>query len=305
MKTTINIFLAIMVFFTSCNYIKDPLVPVAQVNENCDTIFNFSPTTNTKKNVLIEDFTGHNCNNCPTAAAIATNMSDSASVAEIIVVALHADVGAFNSVQNNPDGSYSTDWRTEEAIQIFNYFVPGSGLPAGMINRIQTAGNYNVLYWNWASFISNNTGYSQPADVSIQSKAEMLSDRTICLKVEVEFLNSMNGNYRVASYLVEDSIVDWQKMPNNSNNPNYLHRHVKRDMFGHIGINEGNTSGTGNIWGDEIPGSTFNVGDKFRFISSLDKVKASWKKQHLYVVTFVFDNNTKEIIQVIEKKVSY
>ena len=66
----------IIIAFTSCDVIDDPIIPF-------DGAYNsalygeppvFTITEQTGKNVLIEDFTAHQCGNCPPAAVIADDI---------------------------------------------------------------------------------------------------------------------------------------------------------------------------------------------------------------------------------------
>ena len=49
----------------------------------------FSENTNTNRNVLIEDYTGHHCNNCPNAATIAHDI-EVANPTRVFVASIHA-----------------------------------------------------------------------------------------------------------------------------------------------------------------------------------------------------------------------
>lgn len=290
---------------TSCDKVDFPNVPKVVVNAACDTAFTFSSVSSATRNVLVEDFTGHTCGNCP-GAAHQLDLLHGTYGDQIVAVSIHPNT-SFNQVASG-SGKYETDWRTEEAEQIFTEFNMPSSLPRLMINRVQSTPPFYFFNANQlASEIPSRVG--QQANFSIQAEGALLNDRTICAKVEVEILADLTGDYSLLNYLVEDSITDWQTVypgihPNydtgasSDSYNNYVHRHVLRDVFGHFGINEGGTAGTGSIWGTEINGA-LTTGQKKQFVLSLPPISSNWDEHHLSIVSFVYDRNTREVLQVL------
>jgi thiol-disulfide isomerase/thioredoxin len=91
-----------------------------------------------EQKVLIEDFTGFRCGNCPAAADIANNLYK-AYKGKLIVLGIHSGP-TFAS----PRGKlYSTDFRTTVGEELFNTFLGATGgQPNGMVNR---AGDGNKI----------------------------------------------------------------------------------------------------------------------------------------------------------------
>jgi len=293
----------------SCDKVEFPNVPSTELNQDCDTIFSFSSSTSNTRNILVEDFTGHLCGYCP-AASYEIDQLHSTYGDQIIGLALHANT-SFNTPQVG-SGKYETDWRIEETEQIFDAFDIPASLPRIMINReYSTAPFYffNVAQMN--TEIVNRIG--QLADFSIKTKGSMLADRTICAQVEIELLNTVSGDYGLVTCLVEDSIIDYQTVypgqhPDyvgavDDTYPNYIHKHVLRDIIGHYGVNEGGSALTGSIWGDEISGA-LTVGEIKQFIVSSTPLDSEWDETHMYIVTYIFDDFTKEVVQVTKSKIT-
>jgi len=272
----------------TCDKVDLPNIGTVTVNESCDTIFSFSAATEMHRNILVEDFTGHLCGNCPEAAHELDQLHDIYGDT-LIVISIHPNT-SFNEVQTGT-GKYETDWKIEEAEQIFDAFNMPSSLPRVMINREE----------------------SSPADFAIKCSGNVLADRSVCAKIEIELLNNVTGSFQIVSCLVEDSITDYQtvypgKHPgytgaSDDTYSNYMHRHVLRDLFGHYGVNEGGAALSGSIWGDAITGST-NAGDIKQYVISSSPMPALWDENHLYIVSYVFDDSTKEVLQVIETKIT-
>jgi len=312
MKKRLFIALAVgTVLVSSCDKVELPNIGSVDTNTSCDTVFSFSTPTQSNRNVLVEDFTGHLCGNCPGAAYELELLHDIYGDT-LIVMGLHPNT-SFNVPQTG-SGKYETDWRYEEAEQVMAEFAIPSSLPRLMINRTESTPPFFFFNANQlASAVPAVMG--QAADFSIKLSGSTLADRTVCAKVEVELLNTMSGSYSVVSCLVEDSITDYQTCyagqhpdytgAGDDTYSNYTHRHVMRDVFGHYGIVEdaGATPLTGSIWGDPITGTTV-AGDIKQFVISSTPMDAAWDETHMYIVSFVYDDATKEVLQVVQTKVA-
>lgn len=293
----------------TCDKVDLPNIGTVTVNESCDTIFSFSAATEMHRNILVEDFTGHLCGNCPEAAHELDQLHDIYGDT-LIVISIHPNT-SFNEVQTGT-GKYETDWKIEEAEQIFDAFNMPSSLPRLMINREESSPPFYFFNTNQLSTeVPSRIGES--ADFAIKCSGNVLADRSVCAKIEIELLNNVTGSFQIVSCLVEDSITDYQtvypgKHPgytgaSDDTYSNYMHRHVLRDLFGHYGVNEGGAALSGSIWGDAITGST-NAGDIKQYVISSSPMPALWDENHLYIVSYVFDDSTKEVLQVIETKIT-
>ena len=120
---------------------------VANANLPCDSInpsndcccystFNcFEETSNIVQKVLIEDFTGHKCQNCPEAAEELHILQDSYEN-QVIGIAIHA--GFFAEPNSAVAPFLTTDFRTEKGTEIHDFFG-ANAYPVGMVNRVDYA----------------------------------------------------------------------------------------------------------------------------------------------------------------------
>jgi hypothetical protein len=283
-----------LLFFSACEKIEHPYVKENKPCEVCDTNFVFSGNLQTTKNALIEEFTGHTCVNCPSGTAEIRNLQNIFGD-KLISVGIHGG-STFAQPQNNINGKYKTDFRTQYGIDVEQYFQVNS-IPVGMVNRMDYSSNHLKGKTLWNAAVQNVT--SQNADVSLRHNIHYDEpSKSICINTEIKFIKQLNGNYNLIHYLVEDSIVDWQYNDHLLGDPaygdgdvaNYVHRHVLRAVYGN------------DLWGRNFAQGIVAAGTVFYDLSSFCTIKAIWNVQHLKVVSFVFDNQSKEIVQVIETK---
>ena len=135
MKSQLNKLIAISVF--SIFYLEgcketcpavDFSVPIAS-----DTVtVPFDATLSTQeRNVLLEDFTGVRCVNCPDGHLVAASIINTYSPGRVVVVAEHDTLGLLTGPY--PFGHY--DFRTTEAKDIIALLGGISSKPIGAIDR--------------------------------------------------------------------------------------------------------------------------------------------------------------------------
>lgn len=272
--------------FSSCDVLEGPF----------DEKIAVDTTAGPKRKILLEDFTGHTCGNCPCAAKEAMRL-DTAFEGRIIIVASH--VGFFAEPYANGT-KFRSDFRTPAGTEVNDYFqIDAQGLPQGMVNR-KEFNNARVLSSTaWSSAISpfvTDTNLSKHPDAAITIGATYNSaNRTASIDVNSKYLNVGNSNHQLVVYVVEDSIINWQKFYASCGGvdkdvPDYVHRHMLRGAVN-------------STWGDPLytSGSTIPIGTSINknYTQVLDP---SWDEKHIYFVAFIQDNVTKEVIQVEEVK---
>jgi hypothetical protein len=283
-------FLILTALFFSCDKID---APYAEVNvSSIDTLQFPSPSfainPDEPRRVLIEDFTGHTCGNCPTAAIQLENLITS-SGGKVIGVAIHA--GETFAAPAPP--TYPEDYRTEVGDAIDAQFgITSAGQPNGMVNRIKTGNVYYTIPNAWSNRVNAILNNTPQADAQIGIKAYYDEEKErIIAYVHAGFLTSLSGNFRLAAYAIEDSVIGDQKWYNqglpNDHDENYVFNHTLR----------GNVS---SLWGEDIAVNP-QAGSVYRKVWVL-KLKPEWKPKHMKVVAFVYNKDNFEIIQPGEAK---
>ena len=272
-------YLLIIIVFAlwSCDKIEPPYTEEGSVAE-------------TGKKVLIEDFTGHLCNNCPRAHRELEHLK-SIYGDQLISIGIH--VGNF--AQPLTENYFGEDFRTETGNELNDFFgADDAGLPNGMVNMRKVNGNYLLSYTEWGSVVATILAEPQKLDLTTTAEFDTATrklDVTVTAKV-LKYFKADEG-LKICVYLTEDSIVGWQKDAENEGGediPDYVHRHVLR----------GSLNGT---WGETINIDPTVYGSETDYKITGFSVDTSYNYKQCYVIPFVYDAKTLEIIQADEAKI--
>jgi thiol-disulfide isomerase/thioredoxin len=295
-KIVSAVLVGLVMLMAGCDYVDQPYT-VPGPNGCTVSEPSFTPRTSPVRKVLVEDITGHRCGNCPRAAETIENLMNTYGE-QIIALGLHSELSQdFTDVYSsdtlvNPSLKFSYDFRTVTATQIDEHFgVSTAGLPNGMVNRKNYGGSVVAGYTTWSTHVASELTLPQQMDIQLKNFWTP-ADSSICSFYFVEALADLNANYKICMFIMEDSIVNWQKdyAASPTDIPAYLHRHVLR----------GSVNGT---WGTAVNSNTV-IADGEQFIQGFStKIDPSkWNIHHLYIVAFVYDATTFEVIQAEETK---
>ncbi len=194
----------------------------------------FVSTEPQKKNVLIEEFTGRGCQNCPDGHIIANAIHNSYPD-RVSLVSIHSQSGLSPASYPNLNTSLSAT--------IFSAF-DGSSIPTAVINR-STADKQSRTAW------SALAGEELMKDAIVNVDGVVMIDeatRMATIIVEAYYTgDSESSTNYLTIYMVQDNILGYQS--NGSNNPSqvvdgtYSHMHVLR-------------SAVTPTWGDEVTTTT-------------------------------------------------
>ena len=254
---------------------------------SCDVIDqpfkgNVQDTTSTQqqRNVLIEDFTGHRCKNCPKASKAIEALVD-AYGSRIIGLSIHAGPGNFT----NTNTDYPTDFTTPEGKAIQNFFGTNF-LPVGMVNRENWTASGNghwSPYTNWPTLSSE--AIDSTLNIALEASASVNNGN---LEVSAKGLPQMGllHDLNIAVLIKESNIVSPQLMPDDTRDSNFLHMNVLRD---YVTDTWGESFGTSPM----LPGDTLSGNYTIAWNSD-------WVQSNAAVVVYVFNPTNYRILQVIE-----
>jgi thiol-disulfide isomerase/thioredoxin len=164
-------------------------------------VFAALPIGEAVQHVLIEDFTAHQCGNCPDAAIIASQIAEDHGDA-VSVMAIHA-----GNLANTDDDHFDTDWTTVEG-DLFWDQLDFQANPLGRINRIGGAGNF----WapaQWADKTSEQL--ANTPQVGLQVVHDWVPENNhLNVHVHGTFYEEISGPIQVALLILESNIYDYQ-----------------------------------------------------------------------------------------------
>lgn len=251
----------------------------------------FSQNTNTQRNVLIEDFTGHRCNNCPNAGNLLHNLVE-ANPNRVFGAGIHTSSLGMSSFQET-NTEYPTILYNDEALEIGTFFgaQPGTtfqGNPHGAVSRVPNGTDNTLTPGSWTS--QTSVVLASNLRVNLQSVAHYFaSTRGIFLHTEIDKIdNSLSNELAQVVYLIEDSLVAPQLMPDLSDNANYVHRDVMRGCI------------DGKAFGRTLTSADLGTNNKY-YVTYTYKLPEQYNPDNMHLLIYVYDKSTYEIYQVIKQ----
>jgi outer membrane protein Omp28 len=229
------------------------------------------------KNVLIEEFTGVNCTNCPKGADkthdIYVKHKDS-----IVLVAIHNS----NPLAKPFDGY--EDFRTTEGIQISDKLGGTGAIPSAAIDRVVFPGETQeaVFLPFWEGYTKAMLKQTVKVNIALESEYDDVT-RELKVTISLHYLTDVDSLNHISIMITESDIKSPQKMPDLTVDTNYIHKHILRGMI---------TSVFGNI--------TNEITEKGRVIKRQYKYKLAenWKADNCSIVTFVhYVGNSNTVLQ--------
>lgn len=228
-----------------------------------------------KRGVLLVEFTGILCKNCPLAAEEANELQKVYGK-NLVVVAMHPGTNDFTHTIN-PDW----DFTCPESDVYYLHFGGNSTtpFPTGVINMDATAGM--ITYDKWAAEIDKSL--RQEPQVGVEMAAT-LADGKIDLTAHLQMQDSLMSEVRVLAWVVENGVVGYQQQPEGGYDLQYVHNHILRGELL-----------TMNGWGNVLT-ATDGVAE---LVASDLAVPVTVKQvEHCELVLVVMDTNAKQVLNV-------
>lgn len=217
--------------------------------------------------VLLEDFTGQRCINCPTATEVIEQLQETYGDA-FVAVGIHGGPLAFAGsakvvgLKTDTGDEYYKHWNLDHQ-------------PVGLVNR-----SAPVDYQYWATEIKEEL--AKPAPLRLEGSA-VLADGVINISINAKGTDGIvTGKLQV--WVLEDGIQTLQLMPDGTANQEYIHNHVFRTAV----------NGT---WGEDFTIKEGNTQQKIMTQTS----EPNWNPEKLSIVAFVY--NDSGILQALKVRV--
>ena len=245
--------------FASCSHIADD-----------DHLIYVAPAE-VQRSVLIEDFTGQKCVNCPDATKVIEDLQQQYGESAVIAVALHG--GGFGI---STDNTRMKGLATQTAEEYYTYWSIDAQ-PSGLVNR--RGGVLGRSLWTAAV----HDELSQKSSVSINDVICSVDDDDRELTVLVSCLASKAYTGRLQLWLTEDSIIAPQSLADGSVDMQYLHNHVFRTSIN-------------GPWGTDLTLGEYQAHQSFTMT-----IPAEYDLPHLSVVAFIYNDDGVE--SVVRKRI--
>lgn len=295
MKTLkISVFLSALLFIVvACDKMEAPYVNIPQVVDTAACpVPEFPELTTHTKTILLEDYTGHTCPNCPTAGKIARDLKEQYP-GQLVVMAVHAGWFARTYPEAGVPQIFDYDFRTPAGTEWDAFFGNGNaGNPNGLVNRLTVNGKYVLRPNEWAGVISTKLAEAPKADLQLIVDYDP-TDRKICVHTKSWFLSAIEADLKLEVVVIEDSIIATQKNNDAAIGPvgdieDFVHMHVLRAAL----------NGT---WGTTI---AFGGHDNPATVvtTTQSTLPETCVQQNCHIVAFIFNSTTREVLQAAEVK---
>ena len=211
------------------------------------------------RSVLIEDFTGQRCVNCPNASQEIHRLQEQYGADAVIAVAIHSGPLGFKTkdrfvgLKTDVGDLYYNHWHLEYQ-------------PVGMVDRTGVSD-----FTSWGAHVRDEL--QRPAPVSITlSVAEDAGRYTVSASI-MGTDGSTSGHLQL--WLTEDDVTAFQLMPDGTRQDDYLHQHVFREAL----------NGT---WGQEL---SVLEGETATLSAEPFTPSSDYNADNLSVVAFVYDDS--------------
>ena len=236
----------------------------------------YTPTGG-NKTVLIKDFTGARCVNCPEAAEYAHELQHRLGADRIFILSVHAGNLA------TPAGQFP-DFLTEEGTAWYNNHDAN---PLFTVDHVALTDGNTLNVEQIDTPVSDALAETQLFEVNINNTYDEATRR-----VNVENLftptGDGDGQYYATVCLVEDSIVGWQTVPGGVDKE-YVFRNVFR----------GTLNGAD---GELVSNGSFYAQDSFVKTCSIE-LDSTYNADQCYILTYIYDKADSKILQTAMQKI--
>lgn len=242
---------------------------IAEDNRFVDADF-----TLTDRVVLLTDFTGMRCVNCPDAAvitnSIATNYPDN-----FIVVAMHPKGHGFVPEGTTPDLGREDAMKYLQAMGGSN----STGLPTGVVDFTRIGSSYLLDRTTWMANVIKRATIAP--DCLIELTHTATDERNHTINVKLSPRETLSQNVSLVLWLIESGMVGIQSSHNGTIN-DYVHNHALRECLN-------------GLWGDELGRIAEPTEKEYKITVAENYVPANCA-----VVAVLVDTDTHEVVQAGE-----
>lgn len=232
----------------------------------------------TGKTVLIKDFTGARCVNCPAAADYAHNLQHQLDEDHIFIMSVHAGYLA------QPIGSFP-DFLTDEGTEWYNNHDSN---PLFSVDHVALTDGNTLKVEQIDAPVAAALEEEQSFEILVGAQYDEGS-RQLQVSVQAAALTEMDGQFYITVCLVEDHVIGWQTIPGGIDKE-YDFRNVFRGTLN-------------GAYGEEFESIHVDADDMF-YLNYNTEINADYNADECYLVVYVYEKSQGDkILQTAVKKI--
>lgn len=258
--------LSVATLLTACDKIETPYTRQTQhivVEDN----FPLLDTASVYPKILVEEYTGHRCVNCPDGHELLEELCETYGDT-LIPMCIHSTALAA------PFSSYTYDFRTEAGEELASMYGI-QDIPKAVINRVNNAVDMEM----WQSTVPAQRRHEKTAAIQLMTT---FADNTLTVYTKTTILSVLSNSPNISLFLVEDGIVKPQKY-HTGMIEEYVHNHVLRANL---------TSIRGESTNVMDPGQSFLYGSRLSFVGH------DWVAENCSIIAILWFPDENSVIQV-------
>ena len=234
------------------------------------------------KKILLEEFTGIHCGNCPDGHAMAKKLH-TAKPEDVFIIAVHAGYYAT-------PGADQADLRTDDGIELHDFFGADS-YPSGMVNRIPYENEYAISRSLWAKQARIIISDIAPVNLMVNCEYDDFYEK-ITVTVDGYWVeDSPSDSARLSVALLQNNIQAYQA--GSGIGDDYIHQHILRDYI---------TDALGDLITTNKKGEYFTA--TYTYTLPEDYRGVVVVPEQLELIAFVTENEAN-VLNVASKKLSH
>ena len=234
------------------------------------------------KKILLEEFTGIHCGNCPDGHAMAKKLH-TAKPEDVFIIAVHAGYYAT-------PGADQADLRTDDGIELHDFFGADS-YPSGMVNRIPYGNEYAISRSLWAKQARIIISDIAPVNLMVNCEYDDFYEK-ITVTVDGYWVeDSPSDSARLSVALLQNNIQAYQA--GSGIGDDYIHQHILRDYI---------TDAFGDLITTNKKGEYFTA--TYTYTLPEDYRGVIVVPEQLELIAFVTENEAN-VLNVASKKLSH
>jgi len=263
---------------------KGPAINFGESNSLKDTTYTKTPDAPVARKVLVEEFTGAKCTNCPDARVQLKTIAD-ANPGQVIIMELHP---ADHPLGHPIEGLSKYNFNVQDVSDVFKTIFRGYfplGIPSAGIDRTLDGSDIIIKRASWSGMIGARVAQTSPVKLTLTNTYDA-AKATGIIKVNASYTKAVTSKNFISIAIIEDDIVDAQEFLDHVDTF-YTFEHVMRKMYTPAGGTEILTGIT-----TKEPGRVYEGSFKYT-------VDAAWKPEHCRIVVWVHNNDadSKEVLQ--------